>query len=337
MNDKYDYYERYSDFQEQHERPADRRSRRKRKQVVHHVAKKSEEDILAGIAETIGLEGGFQTTYTPSLHEETFLLDAIRPFYEEELIRDVLMLVKGGKEANVYCCKAGAGIESDLLAAKVYRPRQFRTIRNDAIYREGRLVLDNNGNEVRDAREQRAIANKTGFGVNIQHTSWLAHEFAAMTELWDAGAAVPRPHELAANAVLMAYIGDASMAAPVLNSVRLESQHAKRMLEKLLHNIELMLAEGWIHGDLSAFNVLYWEEDVTIIDFPQVVNPKRNREAYNLLLRDVQRVCAYFGRQRVHIDADRFTHDLWQRYYSQRQDDRLADESRFEIEAEVEG
>ncbi|MCO5197165.1 MAG: hypothetical protein M9941_05365 [Anaerolineae bacterium] len=332
MNDKYDYYERYSDYQEQYTRPNDRRSRRKRKKVAHHVAKKSEDDIIAEIAETIGLEGGFETTYTPSLHEETFLLEAVRPFYTEELISDVLMLVKGGKEANVYCCKAGVGSSSDLLAAKVYRPRKFRTIRNDAVYRQGRTILDNDGNEVRDSRELRALAKKSGFGINIQHTSWLVHEFVAMSELWEAGAAVPQPYEVGDNAILMEYVGDATMAAPTLQSVRLEKRHAKRLLEKLLFNIELMLTKGWIHGDLSAFNVLYWHEDVTVIDFPQVINPTRNRDAYNLLLRDVQRVCDYFARQRVHVDARVFTHDLWQRHFSQRQDDRLADESRFEIE-----
>lgn len=332
MSTKYDYHEKYADYQEQYARPETRRSRRKRKKAVHHVAKKSDEEILADIAETIGLEGGFNTSYTPSLHEETFLLDAIRPFYDAELIDDVLLLVKGGKEANVYCCQAGAAGPAPLLAAKVYRPRQFRVLRNDAVYREGRTILDNNGVAVRKAREQRAIANKTDFGVNVQHTSWLAHEFTAMDELWHAGAAVPQPHELTANAVLMSYIGDDSMAAPILNRVRLAPKAARRLLEKLLYNIELMLATGWIHGDLSAFNILYWEDDVTIIDFPQVVDPQRNRSAYALLQRDVERVCAYFDRQRAYVDAAAFTQDVWQRHYGRSRADFLADESRYLVQ-----
>jgi RIO kinase 1 len=126
----------------------------------------------------------------------------------------------------------------------------------------------------------------------------------------------------------MSYIGDDSMAAPILNRVRLAPKAARRLLEKLLYNIELMLATGWIHGDLSAFNILYWEDDVTIIDFPQVVNPRRNRSAYALLQRDVERVCAYFARQRASVDAATFTQDVWQRHYGRSRAELLADESR---------
>ena len=53
-----------------------------------------------------------------------------------------------------------------------------------------------------------------------------------------------------------------------------------------------------IHGDLSAFNILYWEGKVTLIDFPQVTLSESNHNAYRIFQRDVRRVCEYFATAR---------------------------------------
>src|SRR5439155_2705790 len=53
-------------------------------------------------------------TYKPSRFESTWLASSLRPFYEENLITDVLYHVKGGKEASVYCCKAADDLGSPL-------------------------------------------------------------------------------------------------------------------------------------------------------------------------------------------------------------------------------
>src|SRR5262249_18812985 len=45
-------------------------------------------------------------TYMPSKHEAGWLLDSLRPFFDQGFIRDVLALLKGGKEASVYRCEA---------------------------------------------------------------------------------------------------------------------------------------------------------------------------------------------------------------------------------------
>ena len=61
---------------------------------------------MAELADAEGYEGGFNTTYQPSRHEEGWLLESLRSFYDREMITDVLAQVKGGKEANVYACTA---------------------------------------------------------------------------------------------------------------------------------------------------------------------------------------------------------------------------------------
>src|SRR5262245_58723148 len=172
--------------------------------------KKPRSEIVAELAEPVGLEAGFVTTYQPARYEAEWLKSSLRMFYEEHLIRDVLAQVKGGKEASVYRCVADHGADRilaaargepaqgdkpQLLAAKVYRPRMFRNLRNDHVYREGRTILTSEGRAVKktDHRIMRALGKKTAFGAQVQHTSWLMHEYTTIDRLYRAGAAVPLP------------------------------------------------------------------------------------------------------------------------------------------------
>jgi len=92
----------------------------------------------AGLAGPSAEAASWAMTYAPARFEEVWLRASLASFYEEEWISDVLALVKGGKEANVYRCRAHPNTGEQFLAAKVYRPRQFRNLRNDKRYREGR-------------------------------------------------------------------------------------------------------------------------------------------------------------------------------------------------------
>ena len=63
----------------------------------NHKPKKSDNQIIAGLAdETAGLEGGFKISYTPARFEAGWLLSSLQPFYDQGLISDVLSQVKGG-------------------------------------------------------------------------------------------------------------------------------------------------------------------------------------------------------------------------------------------------
>jgi RIO kinase 1 len=64
----------------------------------------------------------------PLHHERQWLIDSVATFYQQNMITDVTRLVKGGKEANVYCCPANPAIGYELLAAKLYRPRMLRNL-----------------------------------------------------------------------------------------------------------------------------------------------------------------------------------------------------------------
>jgi RIO kinase 1 len=301
-----DYFDRYAHYEALEET-----IRRKPRKAPPPAA--SEE-----AAEVTNTEPGFATTYKPSRFEAVWLLSALRSFWDQSLICDVLGHVKGGKEASVYCCKAGPALQEDLLAVKVYRPRQFRNLRNDALYREGRALLTADGRPVKktDHRIMRAVGKKTEFGMQVQHTSWLMHEYTTIESLYQAGAAVPRPIATSENAILMSYQGDAQRPAPTLSEVHLPMAEAEGLLAEALRNIELMLRLGQIHGDLSAYNILYWQEKITLIDFPQVTSVHGNKNAYFIFQRDVTRVCDYFARQGAACDSAEIMERLWERYGS---------------------
>lgn len=328
-NDDFDRFEQYEDqFNPLH---TDRKARRKRKPRVNHQPKKAEDQILVEIADTRWLEGGFSPTYQPARYERGWLIESLNAFYLEELITDVLAVVKGGKEASVYRCVAHPSTGYELLAAKVYRPRQFRNLRNDKMYREGRHVLTGDGRPIKptDDRIMRALGKKTAFGVQVQHTSWLMYEYVTLDRLHRAGAAVPKPVAASDNAILMAYRGDDRTAAPTLNEIQLDPTEAEPLFREVLRNIEVMLQHDLIHGDLSAYNILYWAGDITLIDFPQVTNLQTNKNALFILQRDITRVCEYFSRQAVQCTPAAILADLWQRYAEVAAEVRAADESRL--------
>src|SRR5215207_9293034 len=104
----------------------------------------------------LDLDLEFETDDEPAEGSPAATLES---FFADGLITRVLYTVKSGKEATVYCCEAVDGVGERLLAAKVYRPREHRNFRNDAVYQAGRA----HGKH----REQRAFEKKTRFGREV--------------------------------------------------------------------------------------------------------------------------------------------------------------------------
>ena len=253
----------------------------------------------------------FDFTYQAARFEEWWLLESLGDFYEHKWISDVLRRLKGGKEASVYLCQAGAESDAGLVAAKVYRPRSLRNLKNDGIYRTGRTDLDEDGNALVKDADVSAILKRSKYGEELRHQSWIAYEFKTLEMLHEAGADVPKPYTMEKNAILMEYIGDDGSAAPTLNSVTLDRDEARPLFDRVIRNVDLLLSIERIHGDLSAYNILYWDGDVTLIDFPQVVHTEANPAAWTIFLRDVTRVCQYFRSQGVKCDARKLAAELW--------------------------
>lgn len=233
------------------------------------------------------------------------MLALLEPFFERELISEVLYEVKSGKEATVYCCKAHPATGLDLLAAKIYRSRDHRTFSDDTLYQQGRFT---------DRRMQRAVAARSRKGLAAMFSSWIEHEYETLHLLYAAGGDLPRPLAQIGRALLMEYVGDRRSAAQPLGRVTLSRHQARPLFQRLLHNIELWLSCDRVHGDLSPYNILYWEGALKVIDFPQAVHPQINAQSFELLQRDIENVCRYWTRYGVRADPRRITEDMWVRY-----------------------
>jgi RIO kinase 1 len=234
------------------------------------------------------------------------LQSALDYFLAEGMISEVLYTVKSGKEATVFCCQAGPSMATELLAAKVYRPRNNRGFKNDAVYQEGRVILN--------GQVRRAVEKKTRFGREAQFAIWVNYEFETLRALHKAGADIPRPIASTDNAILMEYVGDRRQAAPPLQYVQLQRGEARRVFDQLMGNIELWLGHNYVHADLSAYNVLYWQERACIIDFPQAIDPRFNPNALALLTRDIENICRYFARYGLQYNGQRIAQQLWRRF-----------------------
>jgi RIO kinase 1 len=230
------------------------------------------------------------------------------PFYATGLITEVLGALKSGKEAQVWICRADpAKAGASLVAAKVYKPLGTRGFRNAAVYEEGSRILDD--------RVARAVKTKTSFGRQAEQFVWIDREWQHLQQLYEVGVAVPRPITQDGRVIIMEYCGDEDGPAPQLKDVRLTPDEARSAFKWLLYDIELMLGANIVHGDLSPFNVLWHEGRSFVIDLPQAVDPRFNRQARTLLERDVRNICNYF--QRFGVEAARpepITADLWRRF-----------------------
>src|SRR5512147_1068037 len=263
-NQLLEFFEELDDTKTDDVPPSQMRLTRKRE------SKKQETDVNLFIrAQEISRE--FKFTYKAARFEEAWLLDSLVGIAEHQWIADVLSKVKGGKEASVYLCRFGPTVDAPLVAAKVYRPRSLRNLKNDGQYRAGRADLDESGNVIVDDGALHAMRQRTTYGEELRHQSWIAYEFQTLEVLYAAGADVPKPYALAKNAILMDYIGDIGNAAPTLNTVNLDSEEVQPLFERVIHNVNLLLAKQRIHGDLSAYNILYWDGDISLINFTQVV------------------------------------------------------------------
>ena len=284
--------------------------------VSYEASSEVQQWLRAQEIERIGTKPAFEPTFLAGQRDRPWVLSSLTHFYEEDLLADVLGVVKSGKEATVYWCAAGPAAGMEYAAAKVYRPRMFRGLKNDAVYREGRPTYDAGGYEVRSRREVRGALKKTEHGRAVEVASWIAYEHQTQRLLYEAGGDVPRPLGQMGNALLMAYVGASGDAAPLLAHVRLDADEARPLFARVLRNIELFLSCGRIHGDLSAYNVLYWDGEITIIDFAQAVDPRYGQAAtaFDLLARDMERMCRYFARYGIAANARELAAEMWARY-----------------------
>lgn len=218
--------------------------------------------------------------------------DKIEKLIDDGIVDELVQRVKTGKEAEVYVVRKG----TEYLAAKVYKERTERTFKNNAGYREGRVV--------RNTRDMRAIAKGTKYGVNRAEDEWMHTEHDACIALAEVGVRVPKSELFYEGVFLMELVLDAhGNPAPRLIEIAFTEEEAIALHAELTDMIIRMMLTDRIHGDLSAYNILMAWNGATIIDFPQVVSAATNSQAQQFLERDVRNVTEFLARYAPSLKA----------------------------------
>ena len=183
----------------------------------------------------------------------------------------------------------GVGKESDVLEVQSYTPLALK------FHREGYT-------------EFREVTRERDYTADNQHVSWLytarkaaEREYDALEALYP-DVSVPRPIDQNRHAIVMGKFDGVE-----LNRTRLADDQAVGVLDLILREVAAAYAEGYVHADMSEYNVAVSESGVTVFDWPQSV-PTDHENAREFLERDVDNLLAYFRRKHPgsipDLDAD---------------------------------
>jgi serine/threonine protein kinase len=172
----------------------------------------------------------------------------------------------------------GVGKESDVYEVSSYRPFACKFHREG--YTEFRKVME--GREYTADRD---------------HVSWLytarkaaEREHDRLQALYP-DVSVPRPVDHNRHAIVME-----KLPGPELAEARLQSEQVVGVLDLVLREVATAYRVGYVHADLSEYNVAVGEEGVVVFDWPQSV-PVDHPNADELLDRDVSNLLGYFQRK----------------------------------------
>jgi RIO kinase 1 len=208
--------------------------------------------------------------------------------------------LKSGKEADVSIVERTFGEERNLLAAKRYRDTDHRSFRNDAAYRTGKVP--------RDGRVARAIKKKTAFGATASAAVWAQAEFATLSRLWLAGLPVPYPVQLSGTELMLEYLGDDDGAAPRLAEARPNRELLEHLRDQAVAILWGLTGAAVVHGDLSSYNTLVWNDTLYVIDLPQAAeltdvtrSDAYNSNALDFLQRDCRNLLGWFAKKGAEV------------------------------------
>ncbi|MFC6940047.1 serine/threonine-protein kinase Rio1 [Salinirubellus sp. GCM10025818] len=184
-----------------------------------------------------------------------------------------------GKEANVYLA---AGAEGEV-AVKVYRinASDFRTMRD---YLDGDPRFEGIGSD----KKKVVVA-------------WTKKEFANLNRARAAGVRVPEPIAVQRNVLVMEFLGRDGERAHRLNEVDVENP--RTAYEVVREYMRRLYDAGLVHGDLSEYNLVVHEGELTVLDLGQAVTV-HHPNYREFLERDCENVASFFARQGLDVTPD---------------------------------
>lgn len=128
--------------------------------------------------------------------------------------------------------------------------------------------------------------------------AWTQREYRNLMKARELGVNVPRPLEVLDNILLLEYLGDPYEEQPAyqlkdLDYKRMEQSQIDQIFDDVVLNMRKLHKGGLVHGDLSEFNILYYDEIVHFIDFSQATTDN-SRDYVELLDRDCLNIARFF-------------------------------------------
>ncbi|MFZ6022467.1 MAG: RIO1 family regulatory kinase/ATPase [Patescibacteria group bacterium] len=213
--------------------------------------------------------------------------------------------LKSGKEAKVWVVKSEN--DDSLYALKTYHDFKSRAFQTQKNYLQDRFIGDG-------ANIRRAIRKGNDVGKQFIQDTWVMREQYFLKTLAGQSSYIPRMVKPLRNGVLMEYIGDENGPAPRLSDLKIPPEVWQSTAEILIELIDLFLANGIIHGDLSAFNILWWNDRPIVIDFPQAIDVRESKRVPELLKRDIKNVLSYF-KWDDELTIEEIANDMLDRYH----------------------
>jgi RIO kinase 2 len=172
----------------------------------------------------------------------------------------------------------GVGKESDVYEARSYKPLALK------FHREGYT----NFREVQKEREYTSDKHHISWFYTARKAAEREHE--ALRAVYPQ-VSVPRPVDHNRHALVME-----KLEGVELSKAKLDPAQAVGVLDLVLEEVATAYEEGYVHADMSEYNVFVSSEGVTVFDWPQAV-PVDHENADEFLERDCRNVVGYFTRK----------------------------------------
>ncbi len=198
-----------------------------------------------------------------------------KDFFEDGTLSPVSI----GKEANIFSAQRG----DERVIIKIYRletadfKRMYDYIKPDPRY-------------VNLAKKHRDIV-----------FAWSQREYRNLMAARQAMVKAPLPIAFMKNILVMSMVGDEEPAQKMKDAI---PEKLQKFLDAIMENIRRFYKAGYVHGDLSKFNILNYNETPVLIDFSQA-SPLRAPHADEMLKRDVHNVCEFFRKLDVKCDEEK--------------------------------
>lgn len=223
-------------------------------------------------------------TYKGVFDEKT--LQALFKLESEGYFEELKSPVSIGKESNIFTAKRK---DNSCIIIKIYRintadfKKMYKYIRSDPRFKG----LTNQKRKVIFA--------------------WAQREYRNLLIASQAGANVPTPYAVKDNVLVMELIGNKDKPAPRLKDF--QPENPKKFYSELMKNIKLFYKKGFIHGDLSEYNILNYKNKPYIIDLSHGVKLDYQNADY-LLERDIKNLERYFNKFNLKLDANKILQEI---------------------------